>query len=51
MDEKMAPDLVGHYDTQACGLQAGDSLGYMQGKTLDGVPMSGSAAVLIVPAK
>jgi probable HAF family extracellular repeat protein len=44
-------DVVGHFYTQACGFQKGDTKGYLKGKTVDGIPIQGSDSIRIVPAK
>lgn len=44
-------DVVGHFFTQAAGFQKGDTKGYLKGKTVDGIPLSGSDSVRIVPGK
>jgi probable HAF family extracellular repeat protein len=44
-------DVVGHFYTQATGFKAGDTQGILKGKTVDGIPISGSDAVRIVPGK
>jgi len=44
-------DVVGHFFTQAAGFQPGDTKGFLKGKTVDGMPLSGNDAVRIVPEK
>lgn len=41
-------DLVCHFNTQDAGFQTGDTEGILRGKTLEGVPFSGTDSVTIV---
>ncbi len=45
------PDLVAHFYTQMTGFETGDTKGYLKGQTVDGIPLSGSDSVRIVPGK
>jgi len=42
-------DLVCHFDSQATGFKAGDTLGILTGKTLLGTPILGQDTIRIVP--
>ena len=44
-------DVVGHFYTQTAGFQKGDTKGYLKGKTVDGIAISGNDSVSIVPGK
>jgi hypothetical protein len=48
-NEDGLPDLVCHFETQACAFLAGDSLGILRGATLDGDLFEGWDVVSIVP--
>ena len=43
------PDLVCHFETQSTGFQAGDTLGILMGKTVQGATIVGQEAIVIVP--
>lgn len=45
------PDLLCHFDTQACAFQPGDTRGLLMGKTVKGRSLVGSDSVVVVPAK
>jgi hypothetical protein len=45
------PDLVAHFYTQATGFQSADTQGNLSGFTKTGIPISGSDAVRLAPAK
>ncbi|MBI3894600.1 MAG: hypothetical protein HY313_01580 [Acidobacteria bacterium] len=42
-------DLMCHFDTQKTGFQPGDTVGWLQGNTVGGIPIEGSNSVRIVP--
>jgi hypothetical protein len=43
------PDLVCHFETQSTGFASGDKLGVLTGKTVQGSPIAGQEAIVIVP--
>ena len=43
------PDLVCHFDTQSTGFLSGDTLGILMGNTVQGSPIVGQEAIVIVP--
>ena len=43
------PDLVCHFQTQSTGFQSGDTLGILTGKMVQGSPIVGQEAIVIVP--
>jgi hypothetical protein len=43
------PDLVCRFQTQSTGFQSGDTLGILTGKTVQGSPIVGQEAIVIVP--
>jgi hypothetical protein len=43
------PDLVCHFDTQAAGLQSGDTLAVLMGRTVLGAAIRGQEAIVTVP--
>jgi hypothetical protein len=45
------PDLVAHFYTLLTDFETGDTKGNLKGQTVDGIPLSGSDAVRIVPGK
>ena len=42
-------DLMCHFSTEATGFQAGDTLGVLRGKTVQGSPITGQQAIVTVP--
>ena len=45
------PDLVAHFYTQLTAFQSIDTQGNLKGQTVDGIPLSGSDLVRLVPGK
>ena len=43
------PDLVCHFKTQSTGFQSNDKLGVLIGTTVQGSPIVGQEAIVIVP--
>jgi CHRD domain-containing protein len=43
------PDLVCHFQTQLTGFQSGDTVGILEGKTVQGSPIIGQEAIALVP--
>jgi CHRD domain-containing protein len=42
-------DLVCHFETQLAGFQSGDALGILKGTTVQGSPIIGQEAIVVVP--
>jgi hypothetical protein len=42
------PDLVCHFETQLAAFQPGDTVGILKGKTVQGTPIMGQEATVIV---
>lgn len=47
IDKDKLPDLVCHFYTQSTGFLSGDTLGVLEGKTVDGVTIRGTDSVRI----
>jgi GH25 family lysozyme M1 (1,4-beta-N-acetylmuramidase) len=42
------PDLICHFSTQATAFQSGDTVGVLKGRTLAGIPLRGTDAIVVV---
>jgi hypothetical protein len=49
VDSDGVPDLVCHFETQAAAFQSGDTRAILKGKTVQGGPIIGQEAIVIVP--